>query len=441
MNIKEFAESQMKQFSTYDCERSLPHVIDGMKITQRKIIKTMLNGRENTKEIKVAQLASYVAAETDYHHGEAGIGNVAIGMATDYPGSNNINLLNPIGQFGSQLDPTPAATRYIFTSLSDNFKKVFNKEDYNIVVRQYSDDLEIEPAYFIPLIPLVLINGSSGIGTGFASKIFNRDAKDVIDHMLKKLNGVSPRKRILPSYNNWKGDVEISTESDKQFYFKGKLERIGANKIKISELPIGMTQEKISSIIVDLMETGVVTDFDDDSSETDGINITVYAPRTTVSKTEDDLLKLFKLISKDSENITCWLPENKLKVFSSVEQVCDYFIEFRLAKYEERRLNQINSYGVDLSWAEEKKKFIEYYLINAALLSKMNKEVMFNHLKDQGFIQVDRLLQIRIYNLAKDEIDKLKDEIKLIKQKIKDLKSTTAKEMYIEELTVLSKTI
>jgi len=441
ITVNEFAATQMKQFSTYDCERSLPHVIDGMKITQRKIIKTMLNGRENTKEIKVAQLASYVAAETDYHHGEAGIGNVAIGMATDYPGSNNINLLNPIGQFGSQLDTTPAATRYIFTSLSSNFKKVYDKDDYEIVTKQYSDDLEIEPEFFIPKIPMVLINGSSGIGTGFASNIFNRDPKDVIEYIQKKLSGVKPRKRLVPSYKNWKGEVISSDEKENQYFFKGKLQKIGANKIHITELPIGMTQEKITNTIVNLMDSDLVNDFDDNSNETIGIDITVYAPRSTVSKSEAELYKMFKLESKDTENLNCWLPTGKLKNFSSPEELCDYFIEFRLQKYEDRRLNIIAKLQVDFDWATEKKRFIEYYIKNAARFSKLNKADMILDLEKEKFKEIDRLLNIRIYNLSGDEIEKLVDEISKISASIVEMQGKTANGMYTAELIDLLKQI
>jgi len=440
ITVNEFAKDQMWQFSVYDCQRSLPHIIDGMKITQRKVLYTMNKKYSNTNEIKVAQLANAVAECTAYHHGEAGIGGVIIGMAANYPGSNNLNLLEPLGQFGSQLDNNAAAPRYIFTRLSDNYKSVYNKEDLEIVNKQFDEDTEIEPEYFLPIIPMILINGSSGIGTGFASKIFNRNPKEVIQYITESIAKKKKKCSINPWYNGWKGSVE-STEANNQYLFKGKLEVVGANKIVITELPIGMTQEKITSILGGLIDSGDITDFDDNSNEENGVDILVYAPRATVSKSEVDLYSLFKLVSKDTENLTCWLPNKKLKNFKSAEELCDYFINFRLGKYEERRLNQISKLNSSLTWCEEKKRFIELYLKKAAEFAKLNKDELVSKLTELKFAEIDRLLQIRIYNLTKNEIDSLIKEIDSIKAEVKILNETTAETMYINELKDLNKKI
>ena len=113
ITFSDFATNQFRKYSLYDCDRSIPHLIDGFKITQRKIIYTLIKIPANqvVKGIKVNNLANFTSIYTDFHHGEDGISGVICGMAQDYPGSNNANLLEPIGQFGSEIDPEPSAPR------------------------------------------------------------------------------------------------------------------------------------------------------------------------------------------------------------------------------------------------------------------------------------------------------------------------------------------
>ena len=159
ITINRVFQDQYRPYANYDNERSIPNLIDGLKITQRKVLYTCLLKNINN-EMKVAQLASSVAFETQYHHGEAGIGGVICNLAQDFVGSNNLNWLEPIGQFGSRLSPIPAAHRYIFTKLSKNFRKYFKKEDDIILEHLYEDDFKIEPKYFIPILPGILLNPS-----------------------------------------------------------------------------------------------------------------------------------------------------------------------------------------------------------------------------------------------------------------------------------------
>jgi DNA topoisomerase-2 len=435
--ISQFAEEQFIQFSRYDCERSLPNVIDGFKTTQRKIIFTFI--KENItapKELKVAQAASSVAFHTDYHHGEAGIAGVICGMAPSYVGANNINTLEPLGMFGSQLDPTPAAARYVFTRLSNAFREIFKKDDDIILNHLYSDDLKIEPEYYLPIIPMVLVNGTSGIGTGFACNFFNHNPIDLIDDVLNVLNG-KKRKPLVPYYKGFKGTIEPGVEG--QWLFKGVINKVNSTTLTVTELPLGMTQEKFKSILVKLKEAAFIKDFDDDSSDDNGILVTIDVPRTTGYLDEQQLLEKFKLISRDTENLTAWLPTGRLANFKSTAHIVEYFTNFRLGKYEERRLKLIELHEFDRVILEEKARFIKMYLANAEKFSKKTKQELTDILVKEKFTQIDKLLSIRIYNLTKDEIEKLETEIEKVKALIDGLKSTTAKEMYISELQQLKK--
>lgn len=434
IKFTDFANTKFKLFSMYDCQRSIANVIDGLKITQRKSIHGNLQRGENAPEIKVAQLAPLVAFHTSYHHGEAGIAGVICNMAQKFPGANNVNLFEPIGQFGSRLDPQPAAARYIFTKFSKEFRKYFKKEDDCILNYLEEDGDKIEPDFYLPLIPMVLVNGSQGIGTGFASKVFNYNPIDLKNDILNILKD-KKRKPLLPWYDSWNGTVEAG-ENPGQYYFKGDLEVVNTTTIKITELPIGVYQEDMKKVLIKLSEEDFIKDFDDDSTK-DGIDITVTVPRATAYLEKDKLMEKFKLISKDTENLTLWLPTGKLRCFNNVKEIVDYFVEFRLAKYEERRLKLIDMNEAELKWLEEKIKFIEFYLAESDTFRKSSKAQLMQFMSDNGFTQSDRLLSQRIYSLTRDEIEELKADIKNLKAKVKALKNTTAEDMYILELEEL----
>lgn len=431
-SVTDFANKEFINFSRYDCERSIANVIDGQKITMRKILFTMMNGRETLPEVKVAQLASYTAAETDYHHGEQGIGGVISNMAQNFVGSNNMNLMEPIGQFGSRLNPEPGAARYIHTRLSGNFRQLFKKEDDVIIEHQYSDDMKIEPAFYLPILPVLLINGSEGIGTGFASKVFSHNPAALRDDILSILKG-KKRKPLTPWYKGFTGAV-LQGDNPLQWITKGKIEVVNTTTLKITELPIGMYQDDIKSVLVSLIERGLVKDFEDDSTGSTGILITVTVPRSTACVENDKLIELFKLISKGTQNLTAWLANGKLKTFNNASEIVDYFTEFRLQKFEDRRQAWIQIHSDDLAWMNEKIKFIRYYLKNSETLSKKKKVDLHEILDKAGFKNIDKLLEIKIYNMTLEQIEKLEQEIKDLKGKIDFLKNTTAKEMYILEL-------
>ena len=101
-----------------------------------------------------------------YHHGEQSIASTIIGMAQDFVGSNNINLLLPNGQFGTphQGGKDHASARYIYTRLSPITRFLFPKDDDILLDYLNEDGQSIEPTWYVPIIPMVLVNGSEGIG-------------------------------------------------------------------------------------------------------------------------------------------------------------------------------------------------------------------------------------------------------------------------------------
>lgn len=433
LEVVDFFNDSFKIFSMYDTVRSLPSIVDGLKISQRKILYT-LTLRSNEKEIKVAQLGAQCAEKTDYHHGEGSLEGAIVGMAQDYTGSNNMNLLVPSGQFGSILSKDNAASRYIFTRLHDNYYKLFNKDDMKILEHNYSDDQKIEPKYFLPIIPTLLINGAEGIGTGFACKILAYNPTDIANYIAKKLAGKRVNKKLVPWYNGFKGTIE---RNEKQVIITGNLEVVNTTTIKITQLPIGTYTEKYRERLVSLQNDGFIKDFLDESSD-EGFDITVICPRSTTALDHQTLLTKFKLITRQTENYTVWLPNGHIRCFDSVEDIIDEFIKIRLDAYEKRRLKLIEELTDQVSWLEEKMRFINFYLDNHDQFAKKKKDQLFKMLEKEGFTQIDRLLSERIYSLTKEKIDELKNKIKDVKANLKFYEEADAEDMYEDELLEFS---
>jgi len=432
MKLKEFFDKDFKAFSIYDAYRSIPNIVDGFKPSQRKSIYGIL--KKGGDEIKVARAAAAISELTDYHHGEVSLEGAIIKLAQDYPGTNNINLLVPEGQFGSRLTPEASASRYIFTAISENFRKLFKKEDDLILKYLDSDGEQIEPEYYYPILPIVLINGSEGIGTGFASTIFNYNPKELKIWILCYLKHNRTSNNLIPWYKGFNG--KIYRNDIGQVIIEGKYEIVNTTTIRVTELPLGIHQDKYKDILIKLQDKGVIKDFDDNSNESKW-DFIITVPRTTTNFDHDKIMSTFKLISRDTENYTLWTENNKIRNYGSVNNILIAFTDFRLKKYEERRLKLIELLKADLIWLEEKRRFVRYYLENHLNFAKKNKKQLFKMLEENKFYNIDKLLKLPIYSLTKDEIEKLKNKINEIKANIKEYKNTNSKEMYIKELEEL----
>jgi DNA topoisomerase-2 len=432
MRLKTFFDEEMKLFSIYDNVRSIPDAIDGCKPSQRKCIFGMLERGENAAEVRVENAANQIAAISDYHHGAQGLVGTIAKMAQTFAGSNNINLFMPNGQFGSRLDPTPGAGRYIYTEIAKSFRMLFKKADDTILNHLYSDAMKIEPERYLPLLPMILVNGASGTGTGYACEILLYNPDDIRNNILAILNGKKP-KEVLPYFKGFKGKVY---RNDKQTIVEGCYTQVNTTTLRITELPIGTYQDDYKEHLNNLKDAEVIKSYSDSSTE-DGFDFEVTIPRSTGAMDHDTIMKTFKLIARDTENFTCWGHDGKIKVFETPQQIIDYFVEYRLQKYEERRLKQIDNLNKELDWANEKLRFIKFYLKSPGDFSKKNKADLHELLVKNKFKEIDKLLQIRIYSLTKEEIEKLEKEIDDLKADIVALQSTSNLALYIKELKEL----
>jgi DNA topoisomerase-2 len=428
--ISSFLCKEFRDFSTYDCVINIPSLVDGFKVSQRKAIYTMQSSRG--RKMKVEQFANETAGFTCYHHGAGSMEGVTVGLAQNFTGSNNVNWFTPIGSFGNILSHGAASSRYIQVEPNSNFRQWFRKEDDLILEYEVEDGQTIEPVYFIPTVPTVLFNGQSGIGTGYSCNILAYNPDDIVRNVKEVLSG-KPQSPLVPWYRGFKGNIERTVEG--QTVFTGCLQRVNSTTVKITALPIGYQIDDINDILNKLVEAGEIKDYDNNSTSSGGWDIDVYATRAwLLDHSDSDLIKKFKLVTRESENITVWTEDKKIKKFKSPEELIEHFVEWRLKKYEQRRLKLLDVHGEELAWANEKIRFIRFYIENSQWFSKSSKKQIEERLAKENFEKIDELLSIRVYNLTGEAIEKLEAEIEAIKKKITALEKTTAKKMYLAEI-------
>jgi DNA topoisomerase-2 len=431
MNIKDFFGSAVRDYSIYACERAIPSGVDGLKPSQRKVLYGMTK-EFPTQEVKVSICAATIQAVTAYHHGS--LEAVVTGMAQNFVGSNNVPLLEGIGQFGSRITPIPAASRYIFAKLSQQAKQLFRPVDDNILEWLDDDGLKIEPKFYLPVLPLVLINGAEGMGTGFSTYIMGYKPDDLKKRTLEILNGSKKKTSLTPWYRGFNGTISKNLEG--QTVTAGKLEVVNTTTIKITELPIGVFTMKYRDHLNAMEDKDLIKSYDDNSNE-QKIEFIVKVSREFSAKSEEELIKAFKLQNRNSETITVWDEKGKIRRFDTAEDLLEWFVVYRLTRYEDRRLYMISAAEERVKKMTEQMRFIRLYLKRSSVWSKTKTDLIRQELIDELFEAIDELLAIRVSRLTGDAIEELEQKIKNELDLIAGLNNTTAKDLYIEDLNSL----
>ena len=241
VRYKNFIDEELIFFSFYDNIRSIPSMMDGLKPSERKIIFACFK-RNLRNEIKVAQLSGYTSEVSSYHHGEISLSQTITALAQDYVGSNNLNLLLPLGQFGTRYNGIKGAAspRYIFTNLNPITRKIFMENDDNLLLYNVEEGLKIEPVWYAPIIPMVLVNGAEGIGTGWSTSVPEFNPIELAQNLIRKMNG-EEMKTLLPWYKGFTGKISesIDNKGNKNYIASGIIKINEENEsVEITELPI-----------------------------------------------------------------------------------------------------------------------------------------------------------------------------------------------------------
>lgn len=437
MRIKEFINNQWVAYADYDNRRSLPHIMDGLKITQRKALYTAISLPKNHKPVKVSQFSAKSAELTSYHHGEASMVSTVVGMAQDYPGSNNYPLLEKHGQFGSRLSSESAAPRYIHTKLHKNWNIFFDEDEQKIVDYLYEDGERIEPKFFIPVVPMLLLNGCDGVGNGFKSSILNYSLVDVVkalDEIVKYDHVITP---LVPYINGWNGKIN---RVDGQTTFEGCIEKINTTKLHISELPPCYNNEKYKKLLNGLMTDKVIKDYENHSTEGKW-DWYIDCPRNLLETSHSDLLEKFGLIYKISENFVCWgMDETAPITFQTPEELIEYWYRERIILSMKSLANDIRNIELQIESDTRKMQFVKW-CSNNEFKNLSKSDFLSEAISNVDGLTVEhatQLISMPLYRITKDEIANLSREIESLNLEISKLKSQTAVQRFKQNLKKIS---
>lgn len=408
VSYTEFVNKELIHFSKYDCDRSIPNIMDGLKMSLRKILYSAFK-KNLTKDIKVAQFSGYVSEHSGYHHGEASLNAAIVGMSQNFVGSNNINLLVPNGQFGSRLmgGKDSASERYIYTRLHKITRKIFPEIDDNILTYLNDDGIMVEPIYYGPIIPLVLVNGCKGIGTGFSTNIPCYDPIVLIQYLKSKIMGcvTITEADFIPYYDGFTGTISRGVEEDK-YIISGKYEIIDKDRICITELPVGTWTEDYKIFLEELTQPivdkdgnkkqPVIKDYEDLYTKTKVNFPIIFHPGKLSELTHDQIMKMFKLTSSISiKNMHLFDANDCLKKYETITSIIDEYFLKRLELYILRKQYLVDMYQKQLLTLSNKARYI---------LAILNDEI---DLRRKKYSQVVEMLTALNYDLVNDSYDYL----------------------------------
>ena len=449
IQYNDFINLDLIHFSNEDLIRSIPSVIDGLKPSQRKILYGAILRGLDKDEIKVSQLAGFVSDKAAYHHGEMSLNGAIIGMAQNFVGSNNINILKPCGQFGTILKggKDAASSRYIWTKLEDLTSIIFNNLDNPILNSQDDDGMPIEPEYYAPIIPMILVNGAEGIGTGFSTKIPPYNPLNIINNLKNIINN-EPFEPMDPWWKNFKGRI-IKIDNNK-YEIYGNYD-IKDNRVIINELPVGEWTSNYKEYIEKILEET------SNSKSKSKIPIISYIDNNTDSKVHFELLfednyletndieKILHLTKSYSiNNMHLYNSENCIKKYNNVEEIMLDYYNVRLKLYQKRKDHQLNVLEKELELISYKVKFILLVINNKLIINNKKKSIVEDELEKLDFpklghdkLSYDYLLNMYIHNLTFEKIETLKNQQENKQTEYNELKNKSIKQIWLDELNLL----
>lgn len=448
-----YLDRELVQFSIADLKRSLPHVMDGFKPSQRKVLYACLK-RKLTSEIKVSQLAGYVSEHSAYHHGEASLQNTIIHMAQDYVGSNNIPLLVPSGQFGTRImgGKDHSSPRYIFTKLQEYTMDFFSETDSSILKQLEDDGMKIEPEWYAPPIPLIVVNGADGIGTGWSTKIPCHNPSDVIRCVEECM--VDPKgdlSEMHPWYRGFKGAIELKSGSSNIYETKGVIQ-VGKKKntLDIVELPVGTWtddyKEWLDSQCSDSKKSGIKS-FKHNSTESN-IHFTLVlqtdSPSILVSAYKksdiEGMMGALKLVSSLSyKNMHAFGVDGAIHKYHHPHDIIREFVKIRAIVYEKRRQTILAVLRSKCRQLMEKMRFLTMVIEGKLELrnipkKKIEESLVANHFEPP----FDVYLNMPLWSITREKVEAMRKDCDATTEDLKRINHQTGNDLWREDLSKLS---
>jgi DNA topoisomerase-2 len=426
LQISEFIHRDLVNFSLADLRRSVAHMCDGFKPSQRKVLYACFQ-KGLREEMKVAQLASFVSEKTSYHHGEVSLAETIVKLAQDFTGSNNINLLEPCGQFGTRLmgGKDASQTRYIFTKLRPEARMLFDARDDAVLGYLTDDGKQIEPEFFVPVLPTVLINGTEGIGTGFSCYVPPYNPVDIKKNIQNFLSG-KPIVPMAPWFRGFKGTI-MQDPNDKHVWLMQGLYTTHGDTIKVTELPPGRWIQDYKEYLDELVEKKVITGYKNNST-TDDVVFEIHDYQGS------DLIKDLKLVKTiRTSNMHLFHPKTGIKKYVSAEEILVDFVEVRVRYYNLRKQNLIDELSKKAKVLDNKAKFVRQVVDGDLIIFKRKKSSLEDELMKK-FGAFDYLLDIKTYQYTEEAIKKLMDESKQATDELEVLRGTQILDMWKNDI-------
>jgi DNA topoisomerase-2 len=482
-----FVNSELIHFSNADNIRSLPHMMDGLKPSQRKILYSCFK-RNLKEEIRVAQLAGYVSEHAAYHHGEASLNGTIIGMAQNFVGSNNVNLLVPMGQFGSRLDAgrDAASPRYIHTYLSEIVTKIFRKEDACLLKHIDDDGYMVEPEYYLPVVPLLAINGSLGIGTGYSTNIPPYKPDNVISLLRHRLEGSVASLADRPLDPWWFGFKGTTHRKDEATWLTKGIYEFNDEKrtVTITELPVGCWTKDYKAFLDELCEADEKKSKDakkeakkaetestssvgktkkeaealepcglksvDDLYNDVDVRFILYFTEDGYDALKDNIEKFekqFKLTTSwKTTNMVCFDTDFNIVKYKTIGDILEDFVVKRLPLYESRRQSILATLFKQIQELDAKRRFIQAILDEILILQKRTDAEIVENLKTcnipplscpskpDEYDSYDYVLKLRIDRVKQSAIVELDKQILEKQEEIRKLEEATATSLWLDDL-------
>lgn len=425
----QFIDDELSHFSNYDCQRSIGNVIDGFKPSQRKILFAAFKKKLDT-EIKVAQFSGYVSEHSAYHHGEASLNGAIVNMAQNYVGSNNLNLLMPNGQFGTRLEggKDSASERYIFTQLCKYTRLIFPVADDDVLDYVMDDGYQVEPTMYVPIIPMVLVNGCCGIGTGTSTNVLCYNPVQLIDYLIQRLKGDPSEMEFIPYYRGFKGTIVPMKDK----YIVTGLYTVKESVVRIQELPIGTWTVDYKTFLEESIGT-ILKEYTDNSTDTE-VDITVKL----LQPMDEKLLKLTKTLS--SSNMNLFNKQECLHKYDTVQNILDEFYEVRMETYQKRKTYQIGALKKVLHKLTQRVHYIRAILTDQLDLRKKTQDQIIDALKKLNIEEHDGynyLIKMSMDSVSSEKVMELEQEHEKVSKELTELVNTPIETIWIRELTLL----
>jgi len=404
LNITDFIHKDLVNFSLADLKRSIAHVADGLKPSQRKVMYACFH--KNLKdEMKVAQLAAYVAEKTAYHHGEVSLADTIVKLANDFTGSNNINLLEPCGQFGTRLmgGKDASQTRYIFTKLTKDARKLYDPRDDAILNYLDDDGRPIEPEFYMPTLPMVLVNGTEGIGTGFSCYVPPFNPEDIKENIKRSLEGETLMS-MKPWFKGFTG--KVFEHDDGSWVTQGVWSTFGKT-VKVTELPPGRWTQDYKEHLDILIEKKIISGFTNNST-TENVDFIIQ------DYNGKDLVKDLKLQKTfRTSNMHLFHPTRGIHKYESPEEILEDFVDLRLEHYKKRKAHLIDVLDKRAALCGHKSKFVSMVIGGKLVVFKRKRQELEEEMS-KIFPKIDGtwdyLLNIKTVEYTEERVEALMSE-------------------------------